>query len=44
MAKKPRKISDDELSAQLDSEIQGATGYANTELSKKRRSYAVLFG
>ena len=36
MAKKPRKISDDELSAQLDSEIQGATGYANTELSNQR--------
>ena len=36
MAKKPRKISDNELSAQLDSEIQGATGYANTELSNQR--------
>ena len=36
MAKEPKKISDDELSAQLDSEIQGATGYANTELSNQR--------
>ena len=36
MAKKPRKISDDELAAQLSAEIQQATGYANSELSDQR--------
>lgn len=36
MAKKPRKMTEDELVSQLNSEIQGATGYANTELSNQR--------
>ena len=36
MAKKPRKLTEDELVSQLNSEIQGATGYANTELSNQR--------
>jgi hypothetical protein len=36
MAKKPRKMTKDELVAQLNSEISGATGYANTELSNQR--------
>lgn len=36
MAKKPRKMTEDELVSQLNSEIYGATGYANTELSNQR--------
>ncbi len=36
MAEKPRKMTEDELVSQLNSEIQGATGYANTELSNQR--------
>jgi len=36
MAEKPRKLTEDELVSQLNSEIQGATGYANTELSNQR--------
>lgn len=36
MAKKPRKMTEDELVSQLNSEISGATGYANTELSNQR--------
>ena len=36
MAKKPKKISNDELVSQLNAEIAGATGYANTELSNQR--------
>ena len=36
MAEKPRKMTEDELVSQLNSEISGATGYANTELSNQR--------
>ena len=36
MAKKTKKISNDELVSQLNAEIAGATGYANTELSNQR--------
>ena len=35
MAKKPRKMTEDELVSQLNSDIE-ATGYANTELSNQR--------
>ena len=36
MAHEPKKMTEDELVSQLNSEIQGATGYANTELSNQR--------
>jgi len=36
MAKKPKKLSDDELASRLESEIQASSGHANTELSKQR--------
>jgi len=36
MAEEPKKITESELVSRLNSEIQGATGYANTELSNQR--------
>ena len=36
MAKKIRKLSDDELASRLESEIQESTGHSNTELSNQR--------
>ena len=36
MAKKPKKITNNELAAQLESEIQNATGHMNSELSEQR--------
>ena len=36
MAKKPRKMTDSELVSHLGTEIQSATGYANSELSNQR--------
>jgi hypothetical protein len=36
MAEEIKKITEDELVSRLNSEIQGATGYANTELSNQR--------
>ena len=36
MAENPKKMTEDILVSQLNSEIQGATGYANSELSSQR--------
>jgi len=36
MAKKPKKLSDDELASRLEAEIQESSGHANTELSNQR--------
>ena len=36
MAKKPKKLSDDELASHLSSEIEQATGHMNSELSSQR--------
>jgi hypothetical protein len=36
MAKKPKKLSDDELASRLESEIQASTGHMNSELSNQR--------
>tara|TARA_Y100000385_G_scaffold25039_1_gene24012 strand:+ start:100 stop:2130 length:2031 start_codon:yes stop_codon:yes gene_type:complete len=36
MAKKPKKLTEDQLVSQLNAEISGATGYSNTELSNQR--------
>jgi len=36
MAKKPKKLSDDELASRLEAEIQASTGHANSELSSQR--------
>ena len=36
MAEQPKKITEEELVAQLNNEIEGATGYANSELSNQR--------
>ena len=36
MAKKPKKMTDSELASHLGTEIQSATGYANSELSSQR--------